>query len=355
MTTNASRPDVEAVLAGLKDFQRRSVEYAFRRLYTDDDCTRRFLLADEVGLGKTLVARGIIAKAIDHLWDTIDRIDVIYICSNADIARQNINRLNVTADQHFALASRATLLPLKLRDLKTKKLNFVSFTPSTSFDLRSNMGTKRERALLYWLLRDKWGLHGAAPLILLQGYVDRARFRDLIRRFKPGDIDEGLTEKFHHTLDRHVRVARREGHVDIRSRFDELSEQFGRARKPSNVPPEVRDARRGIVGELRGILAGTCMEALEPDLIIMDEFQRFKHLLEGEGDSARLAQALFEWTGEEPEAKARVLLLSATPYKMYTVADEAGAEDHYADFLRTLRFLESNPDADSEYAVLLNA
>ena len=355
MTTNATRPDVEAVLAGLKDFQRRSVEYAFRRLYTDDDRTRRFLIADEAGLGKTLVARGIIAKAIDHLWDTIDRIDVVYICSNVDIARQNVSRLNVTTDQHFALVSRATLLPLKLRNLKREKLNFVSFTPSTSFDLRSQMGIKSERTLLYWLLRDKWGLHGAASLNLFQGDAGRARFRELIGRFKPGDVDQGVTEKFHDALDRHVDVARREGHADIRARFDELCEHFGRTRKRSNVPTEVRKAQRRIVGELRGILAGTCMQALEPDLIIMDEFQRFKHLLEGEDDSARLAQSLFEWTGEEPEAKARVLLLSATPYKMYTVADEAGGEDHYADFLRTLRFLESNPDADSEYAVLLNA
>ena len=55
-----------------------------------DDPTRRFLVADEVGLGKTLVARGVIAKTIDHLWETVDRIDVVYICSNGQIARQNL-------------------------------------------------------------------------------------------------------------------------------------------------------------------------------------------------------------------------------------------------------------------------
>ena len=66
---------------------------SFARLYTDDDCTRRFLVADEVGLGKTLVARGVIAKAIDHLWETVPRIDIIYICSNSNIASQNITKL----------------------------------------------------------------------------------------------------------------------------------------------------------------------------------------------------------------------------------------------------------------------
>src|SRR3954447_3619977 len=89
------RPDVDAVLGLLKDFQRRTVDYAFRRLYTDSDATRRFLVADEVGLGKTLVARGVVARAVDHLWNDVERIDVVYICSNADIARQNINRLNI--------------------------------------------------------------------------------------------------------------------------------------------------------------------------------------------------------------------------------------------------------------------
>ena len=59
------RPDTNAVLSGLKGFQRDTVEYAFERLYLAPDSTRRFLVADEVGLGKTLVARGVIAKAIE--------------------------------------------------------------------------------------------------------------------------------------------------------------------------------------------------------------------------------------------------------------------------------------------------
>jgi len=49
-------PDVDAVLAGLKDFQRDSVDYVFRRMYLDRQPARRFLIADEVGLGKTIEA-----------------------------------------------------------------------------------------------------------------------------------------------------------------------------------------------------------------------------------------------------------------------------------------------------------
>ena len=124
---------------GLKDFQRETVDYAFRRLYVDEDRTSRFLVADEVGLGKTLVARGLIARAIEHLQDHVERIDIVYVCSNGDIARQNIARLNVTGQDDFAFPPRITLLPQRLHELNAPdpkgraKVNFVSFTPGTSF------------------------------------------------------------------------------------------------------------------------------------------------------------------------------------------------------------------------------
>src|ERR1700685_1852206 len=87
-----TRPDTVSALAGLKDFQRATVDYVFDRFYGPDP-TQRFLVADEVGLGKTLVARGVIARTIDHLWKDVPRIDIVYICSNVDIARQNVQRL----------------------------------------------------------------------------------------------------------------------------------------------------------------------------------------------------------------------------------------------------------------------
>src|SRR4051812_19185184 len=97
------RPDVDEVCRSLRDFQRATVEYVYRRLYLDPDRINRFLVADEVGLGKTWIAKGVIAKAVAHLWDKKKRIDVLYICSNAEIARQNINRLNLgeSKDQAF--------------------------------------------------------------------------------------------------------------------------------------------------------------------------------------------------------------------------------------------------------------
>ena len=46
----------ETALAPLKVFQRRTVDYVFDRLYGQDDPVRQFLVADEVGLGKTIEA-----------------------------------------------------------------------------------------------------------------------------------------------------------------------------------------------------------------------------------------------------------------------------------------------------------
>ena len=67
--------------------------------------------------------------------------------------------------------------------------------------------------------------------------------------------------------------------------------------------------------------------------MILDEFQRFKSLLDGEDEVALLAQALCNYEN------VKVLLLSATPFKMYTMHHEVSGDDHYQDFSRTARFL----------------
>ena len=55
--------------------ERRSIT-SIARLYLDPDRVDRFLVADEVGLGKTWAAKSVIAEAVVHLWDQKKRIDV---------------------------------------------------------------------------------------------------------------------------------------------------------------------------------------------------------------------------------------------------------------------------------------
>lgn len=347
---SGDRPDTAKILAHLKDFQRDTVEYVFQRLYRDDDCTRRFLIADEVGLGKTLVARGIIAKTIDHLWDHTRRIDVVYVCSNADIARQNINRLNVTGHDDFCLSSRITLLPLNLADMQRRRVNFVSFTPGTSFELSRGAGQSLERELLYQIIHDEHDLPFVKASRLFEAGAKTDAFRERLKVFAE-------RQPTPHPKIARMFLQRLQEHPDLWQRFTALCDAMPRA--GVEIPSDINRARNRLIGGLRRLMAESCLNWLEPDLIILDEFQRFKQLLDGESEesseAAQLAHHLFNYQQSQhaPTGGARVLLLSATPYKMYTLAREQAYEDHYIDFERTLSFLLPSHEARTAVSAAL--
>lgn len=329
------RPDIESELEYLKDFQRLSVDTVFQRMYLDTKPTRRFLVADEVGLGKTLVARGLIARTIDHLWDTVRRIDIVYLCSNSDIARQNVRRLTPDGISGVSIASRITLLPLETHDFKSRRVNVIALTPGTSLNLKGNLGLKRERALLLHILAQHWKLDRTGASRLFAGNAGLQRFKAFVRDFEDREeVDPDLRQSFIDALDADCSEASRRGEKTVRQRLEALVLEFKGEVRPGR---DLTEARTAIVGELRQMLARSCIGALQPDLIVLDEFQRFKELLDGEGPAGEMAKHLFEY--KDSSTETRVLLLSATPYKMYTVQDDAGNEDHYADFLRTARFL----------------
>lgn len=78
----------------VKDFQRATADrilHIYKNLGH-----RRVLLADEVGLGKTFVAKQVINLVREwHKQEKDDFFKVVYICSNANIADQNIEKLGV--------------------------------------------------------------------------------------------------------------------------------------------------------------------------------------------------------------------------------------------------------------------
>lgn len=321
----------------LTGFQRATVRHVAKRFYQDD--VRRFLVADETGLGKSMVARGVIAEAITALQhdDRVQRIDVVYVCSNLDIARQNTSRLLAGEGNVQSITSRLTLLAKHSRSLNHattttgKPVNLVAFTPGTSFEHGSRAGRVDERALLFILLAAQHDLSGwsrRAAMTLLQGGVARREtfhtaIRDL-RRDLHDEPDPIIAKEF---------AERCADGLD--GDFQRLIEEIGR--QPS-VPDGLRNDQTVLIGELRNALAKASITTLEPDLVILDEFQRFRHLMSDQDEgAAELARELFDYR------QARVLLLSATPYKPYTVADESiDGENHHRDFFELLGFLNSD-------------
>lgn len=329
-----ARFDPGPALAPLKAFQRATVDHVCRRLLTDPDATRQFLVADEVGLGKTMVARGVIARTIEALWDKVPRIDIIYVCSNGAIAAQNLARLNVMEREAQVLPTRLTLLPLVLggkNSLRHNRVNFISLTPGTTFDLKSSGGWARERALILRLLEGQLA-HPKGAIRLFQGWSGEPGWERERARVATETVEPKIAARFQ------MAVANTPG---LTARIDDLCAEVARHR---HVEGDLRHAYTALTGELRGMLAQASVQSLEPDLIILDEFQRFHDLLHGDNEAADLARQLFNHVDSAGNT-AKTLLLSATPYRMLTLAGDAPEEgDHHRDFLDVLEFLFGTED-----------
>jgi hypothetical protein len=60
---------------------------------------------------------------------------------------------------------------LGLKAVEVNGINFISFTPGTTFDLRSRGGKVEERALIYQMLHGHFGIRSTPLLNLLQATV----------------------------------------------------------------------------------------------------------------------------------------------------------------------------------------
>ena len=144
----------------VKDFQRATADrilHIYKNLGH-----RRVLLADEVGLGKTFVAKQVINLVREwHKQEKDDFFKVVYICSNANIADQNIEKLGVENRMSIS-ESRLSMQHLYIK-LAEKRIaeqheqgempeSIIPLTPSTSFRFYSAQGTANERALMYNIL-----------------------------------------------------------------------------------------------------------------------------------------------------------------------------------------------------------
>lgn len=336
-----------AVMAGLTPFQKATVEH-IAGLYEGEQ--RRVLVADEVGLGKTLIARGVISK-IARLREAEgdDLVKVAYVCSNASIAAQNISKLAIDGDVQLAAAdsSRLSMQHLKLarergdEELRARFIQITPLTPGTSFSISSGTGAMHERALILAVLAydERLGKESGRYSRLSELMWDRRRdsnpgswgwwrwrTEEDVKEAREGDPNCGeamgypydVLEKVDSELDE-------AGGVTLTSLCDYLD---------SGACDKRRERRA--INDLRRAFSKVCVDMLNPDFVIMDEFQRFRSLIaEDDSETSMLARRFLG-------GQTRVLLLSATPFRMYSTdaeLDTGGFGDSYHEFLEVMDFL----------------
>jgi hypothetical protein len=329
-------------MSGLLPFQRAAVDRIVARL-RDPGGTRRFLLADEVGLGKTLIASAVIeVLARDHPGS----FTAVYVCSNQQIATQNRSKLAPPGTVE-GQARRLTLLCLDLfRKRGASVLELHCFTPGTSLNLRSATGLQYERKLLLYLL-DRMGETGHGRRSHAWSELFRCSCGEgrwwwacqkgrLAQGFAWASLPDSFVCAVRDTWAQRVLAADQRrpvlpGGGSLLEALQQAVESFD----PWNRA--WRRARNQIIGSLRTGLAMATLQQLNAGVVVLDEFQRFSSMLSQADDPnsvvGRLMGAASAGLG------VPVLILSATPYKMLTLSFEDGRENHYERFLETLGFL----------------
>ena len=320
----------------VKDFQRATAErilHIYKNLGH-----RRVLLADEVGLGKTFVAKQVINLVREwHKQEKDDFFKVVYICSNANIADQNIEKLGVENRMSIS-ESRLSMQHLYIK-LAEKRIaeqheqgempeSIIPLTPSTSFRFYSAQGTANERALMYNILCG------------LDQFKD---YKEVISDFLSCNVKnwQELTNIYNEKIKGCGDDYLCEMHSKLQTRLSDtiINQLIEYAQNVCN-----NRQRADIINKLRRIFAEISIDMLDPDLVIMDEFQRFNSLLEqGDDEQSMLANKFFD----NERSNTKILLLSATPYKPYSTLEELntnGNDEHYQDFMKVMDFLYATKD-----------
>jgi len=320
-----------------KGFQKATAQAALEALNKKDG-SRRFLIADEVGLGKTVVARTIIQALMKGRRRALT---VLYVCSNLNIAHQNRDKfLELLPSQEeqknaSAKADRLTLAASPRNRPNHERLHLYTLTPDTSVPMyrrRGGFGRIAERALIFRLLS------GRFPSLETDWFSLKCRGS--------------------HASDRSWHFARQEyEHITgIRELQNQFIEALGEdkhlnlpvvdAKSLASAAKQERPAR--FMGSLRTALALAVLRNLRPDLVIFDEFQKYREMLIDPLNKAPDAIAL-ALRGGNAQIGHGVLLLSATPYRLYSSRqDEASGLSHHQDFFQLIRFLFGSNDKEPE-------
>ena len=316
------------------DFQEAAAKRIVDLFFDETNPRERILLADEVGLGKTKVAARVVSLFRQRRKEKgKSKFRVVYVCSNLNIVNQNLDALGVETRLDFN-ESRLSMQHYSLeRMLRDETL--IPLTPSTSFDFHST-GLANERALMCVILL-KSQFKGKPVQDSIKGFfqcgVGDKRWSQLLSDYGEGvdDLGPDYLSNVETALGEYLK---KKNQRELLSRLGEVT-----------YKPETLGAgeKAQIISRLRRAFAKISLDQLNPDLVIMDEFQRFHNLLVDEGDDEQkldeqklLAKEFFAKKG------TRILLLSATPYRPYTTLEElteTGVDEHFNDFQKVVQFL----------------
>lgn len=320
----------------LKDFQKATVEHIVNIFKSKKQ--RRVLLSDEVGLGKTIVSKGVI-QAVGELSDEYGIWDdntyrVVYICSNANIVKQNTENLGIEdvmnidesrlSMQHFIVAKKVKELQ---KSKKSKPRILIPLTPGTSFNLQTSAGNMNERALMFAILShlDDFKDHKTALKNRLNIYgANGDNWTDIIDKYEK-DIKENVCTGYRENISKEV------VNDDC---YQEAKDLLLKA-----IALNDYNTTNKAITLFRIIFCKISMKELNPDLVIMDEFQRFSSLLDLEGNSE---EAMLTRTFFGKEDGPFILLVSATPYKPFSTLEELNEnkiDEQYQDFNKLADFL----------------
>ncbi len=303
-----------------KAFQTATVKAALKAFGRQN---ARFLVADEVGLGKTVVAQQIMLRMMENKNSSLV---VIYVCNNLSIAAQNRRKLlEILPEDERACAQcgvdRLTFVLLH-KPPSHPNLNLYTLTPETSIPIRKGRrrdGRQEERALIQCLVEALWPK-------LLQG-----QRKHLFQR--------NAKTYWHQVVNTQRNLTKGNKHL-VRTFNESVRKEF-QLRKGQHALPvllKVED-HLDLIAKMRNALAASAIEELSPDLIIFDEFQNFRDVWHSraEDPSQRVIKRL---RGEGSDIAASLLLLSATPFRMYTRNRDAElGVSHHEEFFDLVEFL----------------
>lgn len=350
-------------LNGLTDFQWATVDTVMNRLQQRN--AARLLVADEVGLGKTVVARGVIARLLlDRLnAGTKAPLRIVYVCSNQVLAQENVRKLAVfkrddakrwMRSPSFSRLAELGLAPREEAGDAQHLLEICSLTPGTSLALNQGHGNAMERYIVWQALRKDRYISDPKPL---EAFFSKGvqRWEHVAYEVARNSLQlvEGSLQRFLSSLsgaavlpDR-LRAALKGTELNLRSWRTLLENAVQLHRRPS-VPRPQADLISFVRGKVRALFVEACVDNLQADLFILDEFQRFKELLDPAPDD--------ETTQREDQAIARkvlhregdhhTLLLSATPFKALTHVGEDETNSAHADDLKKLFGYLTRSDAE---------